>query len=786
VTQLFLAGAAPWSKVVFTTYALSLTFFETVVMDALIRARARDTFILSDVEGVRSSLGEKGVRGAGRDYQLEPIAVDGGVFHPKISAFLGEDDAFLSVGSGNLTFGGWAGNLEMVEHLHPSFAASAFGDVANLFEQLAQHPRVRHQAADRCAMLAEDLVRASSGRTDRGDLRVLHGLTEGIGTQLADWAAEFGGATRLVVASPYFDDGSGLEAFGRQLGVDEIHVHHHHSAAIGTAPTWPRRSGLPVRAVSLDCMADDRRPLHAKAYEIVCRKGSLVVSGSANASARALGDNGNVEAAVLRLRPKASALWGWQPADAPEAVDTIAEDAESDEPSVGVLRAQLDGATLRGWVLTPRMSGSAVVEQLTSLGPEVLGRVTIDESGTFHLEAPDLETKAWSAGRLVLRVSTKTDIAEGYASSSAASTVARRIGSLAPRLFAFLGGSDTPDDVVALLDWIFAEPDRLPGLVKSSDFGPKRADPADDVMIPVGDLTWTPPTSPGGATLVDDAKVMARLVDQLRRALRGKKGVYEGPVIDDLGEDADDKEIARAERLQRRHEEAFVQSEELTVEFFEWALEPEKAPAWGLLALELLNHMGQRLDWPAELVANWLARIASALRPESLKAEDRNMVAASLLALVGPVRPANVRAHLHRLRLPLDGPAPDPEDAPLYARAGGADIASAWSAIQAERSIEEIVADFVRVLKNPTPADVLRLETSPLKNLSGEQWPILYGGLTNARLRSQIYFGKRHQKICPKCYGALPAADAEAFRMRLVATARNCGHGVIIFGGDEG
>ena len=75
VTQLVIAGGAPWSRVVFTTYALSLTFFETVVMDSLVRGGAKQVLILSDVEGVKASLSEKGVRSAGRDYLVEPVAV---------------------------------------------------------------------------------------------------------------------------------------------------------------------------------------------------------------------------------------------------------------------------------------------------------------------------------------------------------------------------------------------------------------------------------------------------------------------------------------------------------------------------------------------------------------------------------------------------------------------------------------------------------------------------------------------------------------------------------------
>jgi len=42
--------------VTLTTYALSLSFFEAIVLDRLIRGGGRQAMILADVEGVRASL----------------------------------------------------------------------------------------------------------------------------------------------------------------------------------------------------------------------------------------------------------------------------------------------------------------------------------------------------------------------------------------------------------------------------------------------------------------------------------------------------------------------------------------------------------------------------------------------------------------------------------------------------------------------------------------------------------------------------------------------------------
>src|SRR5689334_295968 len=104
LAPLDLLSAHPWRRIVFTTYALSLSFFEAVILDALVRGGGRESLILADVHGVRASLSEQGAHRVGKDYEVEPISVTGGVFHPKISVLTGGDECHVLVGSGNLTF----------------------------------------------------------------------------------------------------------------------------------------------------------------------------------------------------------------------------------------------------------------------------------------------------------------------------------------------------------------------------------------------------------------------------------------------------------------------------------------------------------------------------------------------------------------------------------------------------------------------------------------------------------------------------------------------------------
>lgn len=159
--------AAPWRRVAFTTYALSLSFFEAVVLDAMIRGGARNATVFADPTGIKAALSEHGARRVGREYDVEPVACLTGSFHPKIGIFSNVDDCHVTIGSCNLTFGGWGGNAEVIEHLHPSFAADAFDDLAEMLELLTISEQVRTGASDSLLSLAQDVRRGAIGNAHR-------------------------------------------------------------------------------------------------------------------------------------------------------------------------------------------------------------------------------------------------------------------------------------------------------------------------------------------------------------------------------------------------------------------------------------------------------------------------------------------------------------------------------------------------------------------------------------------------------------------------------------------
>lgn len=164
---------------------------------------------------------------------------------------------------------------------------------------------MRHGARAHCDAVATDL-RASIGDKPRnGDIRLLHNLDRSISEQLVDMVDELGGATRIFAAAPFWDQGAAIDRLCKALSLDEVFIHAHASGTVeGKAGSnWRFDCRKKVHPVRLKVMDDkDERRLHAKAFEVMCKRGRVLVSGSANDTAAALEADSNVEACIVRIQ----------------------------------------------------------------------------------------------------------------------------------------------------------------------------------------------------------------------------------------------------------------------------------------------------------------------------------------------------------------------------------------------------------------------------------------------------------------------------------------------------
>lgn len=661
-----LVSAAPWTRVAFTTYALSLSFFEAVILDALLRGRARGALILTDPEGVRAALSEEGARRVGRDYEISPIACNRpGVFHPKISVLSTEDDTHLMVGSGNLTFSGWGGNLEVIEHLHPSFAADAFDDAADFFEALATSDAVTTSAGGPCQELATELRKAANRGNRDGQFRLLHSLDAPIAEQIALYADELGGAMRIVMASPYFDlSGKGVARLAAETRCDNILLHAHSAGSVGGgfAPAWPFEATAAWEPVIIQQLASDERRLHAKTMEVVCKRGRLLLAGSANATEAGLFGN-NIEASVLRVQRDTKSYWQTSNGVPPGRTSADDDEMAADEPEeIGIISAKLDGDTIVGLLLTPIRTGAMVAKLRSPRRADLLGEVHVDARGQFSIPAVGVEFEALQTGRLILRLEQDHHAWEGFLSITVTLELIRRTGSIASKLIAMLAGTETPGDVAAILSWFKEDPTRLPSLSTIGAAGPLVEEATrNSTFVSLSDLAnahLSPHLGDGGTS--GNQFAWQRAMSMIRASFSQIRGPW---LNADASDDDDEEEDAAAqrERIESNQKHNHRSRKEFT-ELLDVILNPASEGKYAPLALSLAHFLTDRMRPERNEVQSWVHRILNQVATVSGPETDM-IVAAALLYHSLPQQgsgPIRARRFFINRRFDLENATVDP------------------------------------------------------------------------------------------------------------------------------
>lgn len=789
-TPLELISAHQWQRVTFTTYALSLSFFEAVILDGLVRGGGgSQPLILADVHGVRESLSEQGAHRVGRDYEVEPIAVSGGVFHPKISVLASGDECHLLVGSGNLTFNGWGGNCEVIEHLHSGFAPDAIADAADFFELLPASHRVRQGASERCAATASVLRRAVQGRPRNGDVRILHNLDASIADQIAQVTEDLGGAQRLVAAAPFWDSGAALDSLCRALGVKEAFVHAHaKGSVVGTiGANWPRHGTLPVHAVRvapMDEASEANRPLHAKAFEILCRRGRVLVSGSANGTRAALGRDGNIEACVLRIQRDRSVGWTLASAEWPELQGAVEDKAESELKRAGVLRAVLEGDEVIGQVLTPNMSGAVTVYHLAAIGPELLVETLLDENAGFRFAAPDLEKWSWRGGRLVVRVADASGrMAEGFVSIASFAEIAKRGGIVTRHLFAVIFGNETPEDVTAILSWFLEDPHRLStGAEGIRSGGDTKDDDDSDQLVPIAALDAEFAASLAPTASADRTqRHWSRFLEQVMAAFRERRRAFGGTGSGATGEDDDDEPASQ--QKQGEKDPAIDKAYASFSQLFGILTKDGNSPRHCEVAFDLTGFICARLRPDLREARSWLERVIRVWLVAGVRPERRDDVATAVLTVLGSAPEAGryrwARSCLLRLGLDPSAPPPSSDAVNNYQTVllQQANVAELWARLHTIRTFQEQVHAYLEAVERgrPAPGDYPELPVA-----APEAWAVLAEAFGSPQVKASLLITDVLSDTCPVHHISLPQQEVHKLRTIGIAMTKNCCRRVVI------
>ncbi len=379
----------------FTTFTLSLTWFEAYLLRPLEQRGVARVSILADPHGVEQSLKERLAAGPGLRYSVSSVPCDGGSFHPKVCLLWTADTLVLAVGSGNLTLPGMLRNLEVYELLvhgvpdvpetHMLNREVADGLLVWLGGLLGELPR--QDPARRTIEQARQAVQGLRGRLPSNpDLRWLDTFQGSIGAQ---WVANVGpaagsGPRRLDVLSPFHDPtGDAVRRLARDVGATSVTV-------LGTASTtFPlsRARGWTEPVVRASRLAEETwhagesaRPLHAKVVRLRDDAESWLLSGSANLTQTGFWSQKNVEVSLLRRG--APGAWDALLATGPGSLDEVKD--EMGEPPARPLQ-----------ILSARTSGADVVVAVRCAGtpPQTVRAGLGDDDGI-------LRSLPWSEGEL--------------------------------------------------------------------------------------------------------------------------------------------------------------------------------------------------------------------------------------------------------------------------------------------------------------------------------------------------------------------------------------------------
>jgi hypothetical protein len=573
---------------------------------------------------------------------------------------------------------------------------------------------------------------------------------------LVSAADELGGATQLVAAAPFWSD-LAVDRLAQALGLEEYFAHSTEALVLGPPGTdWPRKSQMvkPARIRELSdgdgAQSSPPRPLHAKLFEITCRSGRLVLSGSANATAAALetdanSASGNIEVGILRRFPAANGQWSLLPAAVPKPRDRREEEPDEEGAGFALLSAQLGAGVLSVTILASwnDINASAVLRQGHSSYD--LGTIEVRHS-SFELELGEDANILSLSGRMVLRlVSDSGAVAEGFVVEPGVDAIRRRAGKALIPMLAALKHLHTPEDVLALLVFYRENPDAFRTSDPFSARRPATASNESDPLITVEQLRTSRPHSEGAtrsssSTTTDQIewqRLMQRLVAAMARARPRTESAEDEQ--DPTERKRRERSAAAAEKLSTRFPGFFQQ--------FAHAVDDE---ASFLNLARVTNFVCVAADHPMtrEFIEQ-LLRLAAGIaldRPGQQTAAW--LVLYSAMASADPLAVPTARARLLAFAV-NPGEALDRDYAlpgMVEVLAPGSDPADILAAIRATRTIHEEAAILERVIEEDSPVPDLPALTR------SEHWPGIQKQLDRPPEKRKLWFSDEPLTACPWCH----------------------------------
>lgn len=640
-----------WQRALFTTYALSLSFFEAMLLRSLRRIGCQEVWIITDIQGYRDSLIERRSQGVGQEFRLVPVALRQGVFHPKCIYLVGPEQDALVVGSGNLTFGGFGRNLEVLEVITSRKSPAVFSDFAGFLTAVENRNGKDLQCPDSSwiQIFRDCALRASaSGQSDGAQPTLIHTVDSSVVDQLPQ---KLGGQPmqEMTVMSPFFDpDGSAVRKLADALGCTKVRIAIPRNAQATNFPvSIARKWGYSIEPVWVDSLTQ-KRTLHAKWIEARGVNTSAVLSGSINATTAALCSTRNVEVGLLRCNSQATQWAAWKPSLFPAVFEPT--EYEFASPRDLLVHAHLDGSgELSGVILASQIpSGLWQGKLIKPSGDMKAFEVHAKPDGRFRVGLPEAAEFSLTSG-LQISLHHDSTVARGWVHVEDILRMPRLPRLNIPAMLRLISREDTEDDEIALLEYLavnatkhlptFAR--RVIHAVQQSGTGSSQGGAT--VAVALADLapTPTPQVTPGSgvSNIYLEQFTLDRVFAQLRKRLLGHgelEHTFRAVAVGKQREIDTDDEGNLTENVKRFENALFGFTHEMRKLIDSSIIDSNDIRAlyviWFEVVMNMLLARRGDLDETRQFMREWAARVAHSVKAsDDIDALEQHFITCSVI-----------------------------------------------------------------------------------------------------------------------------------------------------------
>jgi len=287
-----------YTTIIGTTYSFNPLFFERVILPDLRFGYGREIVIIGDGSQLSESINRcsSQLKQIGNSVVIEPVYLTG-AFHPKILLKIGKENALLTIGSGNMTNGGWGDNREIFTKWElDKNNSKSLVVIKSVINSLL--PYISSELALQSLYKSLD---SFSGVSDVNDNEVDFYITEPDKTLveflLSKWQGKKFHTLKLFTGSTD-ENGAFIEWCYKIFGINKCVIA---SNEYNISFRKDKLENIPVDISISPITSNDR--MHGKFYLFEGDSESCVVMGSANCSRRAWllppNNGGNVEAIAV-------------------------------------------------------------------------------------------------------------------------------------------------------------------------------------------------------------------------------------------------------------------------------------------------------------------------------------------------------------------------------------------------------------------------------------------------------------------------------------------------------